>query len=272
MEEKKSKINFKDFAIIVVIVVILMMVMQIENKDNTESNSLNDVQNIETSEDTKSKYFVLYKGREIKLQTGKQLLADMELNDENTKKYNSTFYTYEKGKYIGEKLGEFNEPTYEGVSVVGNIDGIGLSEKYNIYPRSFNKLTELPKEIKEKRDYTSVEINEIDLDGDGKNEYIVCYIIEDKEVAKSEIVLYNSEFEKVDRLVYIDEGFWLGQKDGQKELLNLNEYVEYADIDKDGNMEILIDIPMYESNAVSIYKFEDGKVIGDTNCEIILMP
>lgn len=291
----KNKINITNILIIVSIIVIVFMGIEIEkllqNKSDLEEEILNAateeyLNNMEliaaentiasekgNNESNKLSHFILYNGQEMQLKTGMQYLDHMEITDENKAKYISTLYTYEKGKYIGEVEGDFGEETYGGVSIVKNAERISISEKYNPYPRSFTELPELPEGIKEKRDYTDVEVNVIDLDGDGKNEYIVCYIIEDElKVAKSEIVVYDSNFNKVDKLAYIEEGFWYGIHELiNKRNLSLDD-VEYLDIDKDDKMEILVEIPVYEGEGVSVYKYDNGKIIGDTNFEVILKP
>ena len=85
-------------------------------------------------------------------------------------------------------------------------------------------------------------------------------------------LVYDSNFNKVDRLAYIEDGFWYGIHELiNKRNLSLND-VEYLDIDKDNKMEIIVEIPVYEGEGVSIYKYDNGKITGDTNYEIILKP
>ena len=49
--------------------------------------------------------------------------------------------------------------------------------------------------------------------------------------------------------------------------LSLND-VEYLDLDDDGIMEILIKIPSYEGNKLSILKYNKGKIEGNVNLEV----
>ena len=65
------------------------------------------------------------------------------------------------------------------------------------------------KELIDMADYTSVDINEIDLDGDSKKEYIVCYTYNASNddydggemKASSGIMLFDSNYKKISDLV-----------------------------------------------------------------------
>ena len=49
--------------------------------------------------------------------------------------------------------------------------------------------------------------------------------------------------------------------------------VEIIDIDNDGIMEILVEIPKYEGDpSVSMLKYKNGELSGDTNIECSLLP
>ncbi len=48
--------------------------------------------------------------------------------------------------------------------------------------------------------------------------------------------------------------------------------IEYFDIDQDGIMEILIDTNQYEGTGVSISKYINNQIQGDTQTEIITQP
>ena len=43
-------------------------------------------------------------------------------------------------------------------------------------------------------------------------------------------------------------------------------------IDNDGNMEVLVDIPTYEGTIVSVLKYKDGKLEGETNINASVAP
>lgn len=122
-------------------------------------------------------------------------------------------------------------------------------------------------------DCSSVDINEIDLDGDGKNEYLVCYIVNYAEgeigdgepQASSGIMLFDNNYKKIDDLVILENGFWANIKEeNYKVFLSLDD-VDYIDIDNDGIMEIIIRVPTYEITEISIVKYSNNKIEGETN-------
>ena len=129
-------------------------------------------------------------------------------------------------------------------------------------------------------DYSSVDINKIDLDGDGKEEYIVCYTIDYKKgdigdgepQASSGIMLFDNNYKKIADLANLQNGFWSNIKEeSNKVFLSLKD-VEYADIDNDGVMEILIKIPAYEGSKLSILKYNRGDINGNINLKVNVNP
>ncbi len=243
-------------------------VSQIENETIKENNVENDT-NIDS-------YFILYEGREIENKIGVQSISDMKINADTNKKYNTTYYNYENGKYIGEKVGTFGEETTEGNSCVENVSKIAISKNINALPRKYTEVKELPKELQDMADYSSVDINKIDLDGDGQEEYIVCYTVDYKKgeigdgepQASSGIMLFDNNYKKIADLANLQNGFYGNIKEeNNKVFLSLND-VEYLDIDNDGIMGILIKIPTYEGNKLSILKYNKGKIEGNVNLEV----
>ena len=124
-------------------------------------------------------------------------------------------------------------------------------------------------------DYKGVDVQTIDLDGDGKKEYIVRgYSSSNGKVytEESEIALFDSNYKKIATLVH-----WEHKYDGSVIRDKGTSYIElkdvdYIDIDNDGNMEILISIPHWEGQSVSIYRYKNGKIEGKTNYEIDIHP
>ena len=247
----------------------------LQGKIDGVSNIVNDNSNNNTQTEEN---IILYKGIEIAKTTRTQNVADMEIHAEATKKYNTTYYNYEKGKYEGTTTGNFREETYQGVSVVSNVKRIAMTQKYNAIPREFKVIKELPEQLRDMADYSSVDINEIDLDGDGKNEYLVCYTVnyakgeigDGEPQASSGIMLFDNNFKKIADLVTLENGFWANIKEeNQKVFLSLDN-IEYIDIDNDGVMEIIIQVPTYEVMEISIVKYSNNKIEGKTNVKASL--
>lgn len=230
-------------------------------------------------------YMVLIDGYEIGKKYGRYDISDgMKITNETLKRYNTKYYNYEDGKYLGESKGVFGTDettTVENWSVVGNVKKVATTLKYDAMPRTYTKINTLPNELKDMADYTSVNIHSIDLDGDNKNEYIVCTTLEyaegeigdGKPEASSDIMLFDSNYSKVAELVSIPDGFWdsIRKTDDNKRLLKLDD-VTYADIDNDGIMEIIIETPVWEGRAVNVYKYKNGEIYGPTDYQINLQP
>ena len=254
-------------------------VVENQKKDTTinEENDKND-RKVETKENTKN--IVLYNGMEISTKTGVQNVSDMKISTENKNKYNTQYYNYENGKYINETKGTFGEETYEGYSAVSNVKKIAMTKKYNAIPREYKTINELPKELMDMASYSSVDINEVDLDGDGKEEYIVCYthnVSNDdydggEMEASSGIMLFDNNYKKVSDLVTLENGFWGNKKaENNKVFLTLKD-VEYIDIDEDNCMEIIIKVPTYEGTKISVLKYKNGVLSGEKNIKASVLP
>lgn len=227
------------------------------------------------------KNIVLYNGIEISTKTGVQYLDVIEINDKTNNKYNTTYYNYENGKYEGKTIGKFGEKIYyDEFSIVSNVKTIAMTQKYNAIPRNFTTIDELLEQLIEMADCSSVDIQAIDLDNDGKTEYIVCYTVNHKEgeigdgepEAFSKIMLLDDNYKKIANIVTLENGFWANVKEeNYKIFLSIND-VEYIDIDNDDIMEIIIEIPTYEGKEISILKYNKGNIEGEVNYKASVLP
>jgi len=224
-------------------------------------------------------YMFLYEGFELEKKVGIQYIDFMSMNKENNKKYNTEYYNYVDGKYTGKSMGIFGRTeAYDTFSFVESVEKIATSKKYNLFPREYKILEKLPKELIEMADSSNVEIMKIDLDGDNKTEYIVCNSIDytgydtngengEKVEGSSTIMLLNDEFKKIADLVTVNDDY-IDEYANLRTIENINCF----DIDNDGIMEIIIDIPVWEGMEVSIYKYSNGKVSGEINYEVGIQP
>ena len=79
-------------------------------------------------------------------------------------------------------------------------------------------------------------------------------------------MLFDANYNKVADLVTLENGFWANIKEeSNKILLSLDEDIDYFDIDNDGIMEVLISVPWYDGDNLSIVKYNKGKIEGDIN-------
>ena len=303
MENKKGSLStvFLVIAIILIGVMGVFMYMQkteadrqiaeLENNASKMQETINDLQgkidgvsnivNDNSNSNTQTEEnIILYKGMEIAKTTGTQTVSDMEIKAEANKKYNTTYHNYEKGKYEGTTKGSFGDETFEGFSVVNNVKKIAMTQKYNAIPREYKEIKELPKQLEDMADCSTVDINEIDLDGDGKNEYIVCYTVnyqkgqigDGEPQASSGIMLFDYNYKKIADLVTLENGFWANIKEEDRKIFLALDNVEYIDIDNDGNMEIIIEVPTYDGTKISILKYSNNKVEGETNLKASVLP
>lgn len=272
--KEKNYLKILIFIISVVMLIVAMACYNYKISNNRNNNEINE-NSTQVGEN-----IILYNGVEILNKTGIQYISDMDINDQSNKKYNTTYYNYENGKYEGATIGEFGEETYEGVSVVQNVKRIAMTQKYNAIPRNYTTIEELPKQLMEMADYSSVNIHSIDLDNDGKTEYLVCYTINYAEgeigdgepEASSGIMLLDFNYKKIADLVLLENGFWGNiKKEDNKIFLSLND-VEYVDIDNDDIMEIIINVPTYEGNQISILKYKKGNIDGEINLKASVQP
>ncbi len=249
MEKKNSK---KVIVIVVLLLIVTLVVAGIVllpkllNKNNIAS----------------KQQVILYNGLEMQPIVGVQYISDMQKNEEANNKYNTTYYNYEKGAYQGTTQGSFGEETYEGYSVVQNVKKIAITQQYNAIPRNYTKTNRLPSQLKDLKQYSDFNVQTIDLDGDTKMETLVSYNMGTKQengktIYESAISLYDSEYSKIADLVKMKD-------DIQATPITLDN-VEYFDIDNDGIMEIIIDIPTHEGTKISVLKYNKGVLEGEKN-------
>ena len=251
-----------------------------ENIQKNSDINLNTINNTTEDDSLEIENIILYKGIEINKKPGVYDISDMKINNESNKRYNTTYYNYENGKYQGTTLGTFGKETYEGFSIVNNVKKIAMTKRYNAIPRNYKLIEGLPKELKDMADYSSVSINQIDLDGNGKNEYILCYTInytkgqigDGESQASSGIMLFDSDYKKVANLVSLENGFWANIKEEDKKVFLSLDDIDYIDIDNDNIMEIIINIPTYEGTKISIIKYNDGIIDGEINIQASVLP
>lgn len=310
MEGKNSK-KTKNIAIIAIVAIIIIaivvgIVYSFNNKENNskneENNTINNVEennvtntsletnvvdeenatqnNTNSNKDNNNENIVLYEGLDIS--SKEDLMYSIPYNKENKAKYEIKYYNYENGKYKGETEGKL-EQTYEGVGSVDNTSKIAMSQKYNAIPRKYKSYTdgtEIPKQLEEFFDCQIFEVQSIDLDGDNKEEYIVAYgnggFSGEENKGKysnfSEIILLNSNFDKVATLVKAKDQFQQEKGTITNDYYCDLENVEYIDIDNDNVMEILVDTNVYEGVGVNIYKYQNGKISGKTDFNLEVMP
>ena len=108
----------------------------------------------------------------------------------------------------------------------------------------------------------------VDLDGNGVEEYIL--VLANKKTGYSKITLIDSKGSKVADLASIEKSKW--KKDANAEYYLSISNIETIDVDNDGIMEIVLEIPHATGDpTVSLLKYNNGVLSGKTNIECSLL-
>ena len=156
---------------------------------------------------------------------------------------------------------------------VENVGKIAISENYNAIPREVKVVNSVPTIVSDNNDkiknYDITKTIIADLDGNGTDEYIL--ILANKSTGYSKIMLADSKGIKVDDLAYIEKSKWESVTNEEYYLSISN--IEVIDIDNDGIMEILIELPKSDgaSTKISLLKYKTGELQGKANIECSLL-
>ena len=228
---------------------------------------------IDSNQIANEKQIVLYKG--FVLDTSKMNEVNLQYikqNEEEKDKYVITYKNYENFGYKNSTLGILSEPLYENSLKIENVGKIAISEDYEAISREIKVVNTIPNAILEKDskllEYDAVKTIVADLDGNNSNEYIL--VLANKKTGFSKIMLLNSKGVKVSDLAFLEKSKWSNPT--TEYYLSINN-IEILDVDNDGIMEILIEIPHYEGNpTVSLLKFKDGGLQGKSGISCSLLP
>lgn len=216
---------------------------------------------------------VLYNG--LILDTSKMdevTLKYIDNTNDAADKYVITYYNYENYSFKESKLGTLSTQLYEGLVKIDNVGKVAISEDYEAIPRGIKVVNTVPTIVSENNpnisEYTNVKTLIVDLDGNQTDEYIL--ILANKKTGFSKITLVDSKGSKINDLASIEKSKW--KKDSTAEYyLNINN-VEILDVDNDGIMEIMIEIPQATGNStVSLLKYNNGVLQGKTGIECSLV-
>ena len=231
--------------------------------DSAISTGTNTSSVVSTDENTKKlmneSLVVLYNG--LILDTSKMdevSLKYLDSKKDESEKYIITYYSYENYSYRESKLGTFSQQLYDGLVKIDNVGKIAISEDYEAIPRDVKVVNTVPTIVSENNakisDYDSVKTLIVDLDGNASEEYIL--ILANKTTGFSKITLIDSKGAKVADLASIEKSKW--KKDANTEYYLSYTNVEVIDIDNDGIMEIVVEIPHATGDpTVSLVKYNN---------------
>ena len=217
---------------------------------------------------------VLYDG--LILDTTKMDQVELKYIDNSSQdkdKYVITYYNYENFAFKDSTLGNLTEPIFENLVQIQNVGKIAISENYNAITKEIKVVNTLPTIVLDNNsklsEYDSIKTIIADVDGNGTEEYVI--ILANKNTGYSKISLFDGTGKLVNDLAYIEKSKW-NTTTNVEYYLSL-ENVNIIDVDNDGIMEILIEIPSYEGEpTVSILKYKNNNLDGKTNIECSLLP
>ena len=262
---------------------------------------LSKVKSIDTIpyEDSNLNYNIIYYNYPISEKLGLHSVpgqAGPEATAENKSKFITTYYSYKSDGYMRKIEPSFEKAREEyGELEFTNIEKIAVSKNYDLMPRTieydcgvdfysdyenddgYYDYYDNVNAYYSDKDLLGVfapDIARIDLNGDGNYIYIkytrekINLIYSDKEEVLGlsfNYDVFDKEGNHLATLVSIVRPY---EKNYDKETapsLKEDDSIVCADLDGDGKMELIVEIPWYEyGRDVSIYKYENGKILGET--------
>lgn len=216
---------------------------------------------------------VLYNG--LILDTSKMdeiALQYVDSKKDESEKYIITYYSYENYSFKESKLGVFSSQLFDGLVKIDGVGKIAISEDYDAIPRDVKVVNTIPTIVSDNNpnvsNYDSIKTLIVDLDGNGVEEYIL--VLANKTTGYSKITLIDSKGSKVADLASIEKSKW--KKGANAEYyLNINN-IETIDVDNDGIMEIVLEIPHATGDpTISLLKYNNGVLTGKTGIECSLL-
>ena len=238
---------------------------QTQQATNAVSNDLKKIKNEEQ--------IVLYDGLVLDITSmDEKELRYIDNKSQGKDMYVITYYSYNNYAFEKSSLGTLSNELYDGFVKVDNVGKLAISEDYNAIPREVKVVNTIPAIISTNNpkvgDYDTVKTIICDLDGNGEDEYIL--VLANKETGYSKISLFDSKGAKVADLASIEKSKWDKATNAEYYLSISN--VQIADVDNDGVMELLIEIPHSQGEpTISLIKYKNGELQGKTNIECSLI-
>ena len=216
---------------------------------------------------------VLYNG--LILDTSKMdevTLQYIDSKKDESDKFVITYYSYENYSFKESKLGVFSSQLFDGLVKIDSVGKVAISEDYDAIPREVKVVNTIPTIVSENNpkvsDYDSIKTLIVDLDGNGADEYIL--VLANKKTGYSKITLIDSKGAKVADLASIEKSKW--KKDSNAEYYLSISNIETIDVDNDGIMEVVLEIPHATGDpTVSLLKYNNGVLTGKTGIECSLL-
>ncbi len=209
---------------------------------------------------------VLYDG--LILDNDKMGIVELKyIDNSNPSKdnYVVTYFNYENYGFKDSSLGTLSTQVIDGLVKIDNVGKVAISEKYEAIPREIQVINSIPAVVLDNNSDLSVYDTKktiiTDLDGNGTNEYIM--ILSNKSTGESKILLVESTGFIKATIAKMDKSGWDGISTDGYYLSYSN--IEILDIDNDGIMEIIFEIPTTNStpSQISLVKYKNGDISGE---------
>lgn len=216
---------------------------------------------------------VLYNGLLLDTSEMKEVeLKYIDSKKDESEKYVITYYSYENYSFKESKLGVFSTQLYDGLVKIDSVGKVAISEDYDAIPRAVKVINTIPTIVSDNNpnvsNYDSIKTLIVDLDGNGADEYIL--VLANKTTGYSKITLIDAKGAKVADLASIEKSKW--KKDSGAEYYLSISNIETIDIDNDGIMEIILEIPHATGEpTISLLKYNNGILSGKTGIECSLL-
>ena len=216
---------------------------------------------------------VLYNGLILDTsQMGEVALQYIDRKKDASDKFVITYYSYENYCFKESKLGIFSSQLFDGLVKIDSVGKVAISEDYDAIPRDVKVVNTIPTIVSDNNpkvsDYDFIKTLIVDLDGNGTDEYIL--VLANKKSGYSKITLIDSKGTKIADLASIEKSKW--KKDANSEYYLSISNIETIDVDNDGIMEIVLEIPHATGDpTISLLKYNNGVLTGKTGIECSLL-
>lgn len=217
---------------------------------------------------------VLYKGLILDIEEmGISQLKYIDNSNPSKDNYVITYYNYENYGFNNSTLGTLSTQVVDGLVKIDNVGKVAISEKYDAIPREIQVINSIPAVVLDNNsDLASFDTKKTiitDLDGNGTNEYIL--ILAKKSKGESKIILVESTGFVKSTIAKMDKKGWDGVSSDGYYLSYSN--IEILDVDNDGIMEIIFEIPTTNPvpSQISLLKYKNGDLSGTTDyvCSLV---
>jgi len=217
---------------------------------------------------------VLYKGLILDIEEmGVSQLKYIDNSNPSKDNYVITYFNYENYGFKNSTLGTLSTQVVDGLVKIDNVGKVAISEKYDAIPREIQVVNSIPAVVSDNNsdmaNYDTKKTIITDLDGNGTNEYIL--ILAKKSTGESKIVLVESTGFVKATIAKMNKSGWDGVSSDGYYLSYSN--IEVLDVDNDGIMEIIFEIPTTNPvpSEISLLKYKNGDLSGtiDYVCSLI---